>query len=177
MYKRLYKAFYYETFTYIVNAPKESVIQRLDLLFTEKSGLFKQPNLSGKFVDYPDTFFLTQKWWFGHIRNFEREPAILKGVISKISDTQTEIEISVRPNSIFLMFFIFLLPYGAFNLYRASSTKDLNSTLVGLWSIVFCFPILYLIAKGLTKKLRTNFETYMGLKPATERKLPLTQAL
>src|SRR4051812_44848030 len=98
MFKLLYKTFYYNNFSYVVNIPKETVIERLDHLFIEKSGLFSSPNLGGKFVDYPDTFYMTQKWWLGNIRSFEREPAILKGVISKISDTQTRIDIAVRPN-------------------------------------------------------------------------------
>lgn len=177
MFKRLYKTFYYDTFFYILDVPKDTVIERLDHLFMEKSGLFKSPNLRGKFVDYPDTFYLTQKWWFGHIRGLESEPAILKGVITKVGDKQTKIEISVRPNSVFWILAVFFLPYGLFILYSAITTSDLNKTLGGLWVTFFVLPILYFIARTTSKKLRTAFEKYMNIEPIDEDKLPLTAVL
>lgn len=177
MIKRLYKTFYYETFFYILEVPKETVIERLDYLLMERSGLFKSPNLKGKFVDYPDTFYITQKWWLGHIRGLEREPAILKGVITKLSDKQTKIEISVRPNSVFWILAVFFLPYGLYLLYKAITTNDLNSTLGGLWLTFFALPILYFVARTASKRLRSAFESYMDIKPLDENELPLTTVL
>jgi len=174
MFKRLYNTFYYEAFFYILDVPKETVIERLDFLLTERSGLFKSPNLKGRFVDYPDTFFLTQKWWLGHIRGLEREPAILKGVITKLSDKQTKIEISVRPNSVFWVFAVFFLPYGLYLLYKAIRTNDLNSTLGGLWLTFFVLPILYFIVRTVTSRLRKAFENYMNMRPVNENELSLT---
>jgi hypothetical protein len=104
----------------------------------------------------------------------EREPAILKGVITKVSDKQTKIEISVRPNSVFWILAVFFLPYGLYLLYKAMTTNDLNSTLGGLWVTFFVLPILYFIAKTTSRKLRTVFEKYMNIEPIDEDKLPLT---
>ena len=176
MFKRLYKTFYYENFTYVVNSSKETVIDRLDHLFMEKSRLLRS-NLNGKFVDFPDTFYMTQKWWLTHIRNFDREPAILKGVLSKISDTQTRIDIAVRPNSVFLIFAVFFLPYGLFNLYRAVTTKDTNAVFGGLWLTFFVLPLLFMLARIASNRLRRAFEKHMSATPVDDHKLPLTSVL
>ena len=174
MIRRLYNIFYFENFTYLVDASKETVIERLNSIFMEKPGRLNHPNLSGKFIDFPDTFYLTQKWWLIHISNFEREPAILKGAISKISDTQTRVEISVRPNSVFLILTIFFLPYGLFNLYRAVGTNDTHGLFIGLWLTFFALPVLFVVARIASKKLRKTFEKYFNVAPLDKHKLPLT---
>jgi hypothetical protein len=171
MLKRLYKTFYYETFFYVLDSPKEIIIEKIDHLFVEKSGLFKSPNLRGKYVDYPNTFYLTQKWWFGHIKGLEGEPAILKGVITAVNSTQTKIEVSVRPNSVFWVLAILFLPYGLYTLYKGIRTNELNTTLGGLWLIFFGAPILYFFAQMTSKKLRTSFEKYMNMQPIDEDRL------
>ena len=165
MYKKLYTTFYYTTYSYHLFSPRQAVVDKLDELFSLKKGLFKSPNLQGKFVDYPDTFFVTQKWWFAHINNFEREPAILKGVITKTNENETIIEIAVRPNSIFLILFIFFLPFGIYGLYKAAVTNELSATLVGLWTFIFALPVLYFFAKNYSNKLRRSFERYMSINP------------
>ena len=141
------------------------MVDKLDELFSFKKGLFKSPNLQGKFVDYPDTFFVTQKWWFAHIQNFEREPAILKGVITKKNENETIIEIAVRPNSVFLILFIFFLPFGIYGLYKAAVTNELNATLVGLWTLIFALPVLFFFAKNSSNVLRKSFEQYLSIIP------------
>jgi hypothetical protein len=166
MWKQLYKTFYYEIFFYVVDVPTEKVVKQLDHLFTEKSGLLKSPNLSGRFVDYPDSFYITPKWSLMIIRNFEREPAILKGVITKLSETQTKIEIAVRPNSIFLILSVILLPVGLFNLYREVTTKNLNTIWAVLFLLIF-IPLLYILARVSSNRLRKAFEKYMNVKPVT----------
>lgn len=174
MFRRVYKIFYFQVFYYIIDAPKEVVIESINHLFMERSHLFKSPNLSGKFVDFPETFYMTQKWWFANIRNFESEPAILKGVITEVNSIQTKIEIAVRPNSIFLILFLFFLPYGGYFLYNALITKEFNPLYVGLWTLLFVLPLLCIVAKFCSKRLRKTFEKYMNLSPADEVVLPAT---
>jgi hypothetical protein len=166
MWKQLYKTFYYEIFFYVVDVPTEKVVKQLDHLFNEESGFLKSPNLSGRFVDYPDSFYITPKWSLMIIRNFEREPAILKGVITKLSETQTKIEIAVRPNSIFLILSVILLPVGLFNLYREVTTKNLNTIWAVLFLLIF-IPLLYILARVSSNRLRKAFEKYMNVKPVT----------
>ena len=165
MYKKLYRTFYYDTFTYHLFSPKQTVVDYFDELFIVKKGLFKLPNLVGKFVEYPDTFYMTQKWWLGHIKNFEREPAILKGVITQKNENETTIEISVRPNSVFLILFVCFLLFSIYALYKAIITKDLNPTLVGMWPLVFALPLLFLFARAASTNLRKSFEKYLNLSP------------
>jgi hypothetical protein len=117
-------------------------------------------------VDYPDSFYITPKWSLMIIRNFEREPAILKGVITKLSETQTKIEIAVRPNSIFLILSVILLPVGLFNLYREVTTKNLNTIWAVLFLLIF-IPLLYILARVSSNRLRKAFEKYMNVKPVT----------
>ncbi len=165
MFKLLYKTFYYEQFSYVLDTSKENIIERLDNLFMTKSGLFASPNLTGKFVDFPETFYMTQKWSFLNIQNFEREPAILKGVLSKISDTKTHIDISVRPNAVFLILAVFFSSYGLYNLYKSVILEDTNMPLVGLWLTFFALPVLVLFARNASGKLRKAFEKYMDAMP------------
>jgi hypothetical protein len=127
--------------------------------------LFTAPNLRGKFVDYPDTFYLTQKWWSAHIQNFEREPVILKGVINKVTESKTSIEVAVRPNSVFLIISIVFIPIGCWNLYKAALSEDWHQALGGLWLLVVGLPALYFFAKMCSNKLRRSFEKYMNITP------------
>ncbi|MEJ8843861.1 hypothetical protein WG954_15830 [Lacibacter sp. H375] len=171
LYKTLYKTFYYNHFVYVVHAPLETVIEQLDHLFREKSGLFKSPNLSGRFISFPGSFRMTAKWSLGIIQNFEKDPAILKGLLSSAGDTKTRIDISIRPNSVFLILSIFFLPIGLYNLYQAATTKDANSLLIGLWMTFVAIPVLFFFARGASNALRKNFQQYMNVRPASEDEL------
>ena len=171
LYNTLYKTFYYNHFVYVVHAPLDTVIEQLDHLFRERSGLFKSPNLSGRFISFPGSFRMTPKWSLGTIENFEKDPAILIGLLSSISDTKTRIDISVRPNSVFLILTIFFLPFGLFKLYEAATKQDTESLFVGLWMAVVAVPVLFFFARGASNKLRKNFQQYMNITPAGEHEL------
>ena len=164
MYKRLYSAFYYDTFRYHLFSPKQTIVNQIDDLFTLKRGLFKGPNLNGRFVEYPDKFYITPKWAFEYIRNFETKPAYLKGAITEKNNNETIIEISVRPNSVYLILFVFFLPISLYWLYKAAITKNLITLLSGLW-LIFCLPLLFFFAKNASNKLRKSFESYMNMTP------------
>lgn len=171
IYNTLYKTFYYNHFVYVVHAPLHTVIEQLDHLFRERSGLLKSPNLSGRFISYPGSFQMTPKWSLGVIQNFEKAPAILKGLLSSAGDTKTRIDVSVRPNSVFLILSIFFLPFGLYKLYQAPTTNDLESLLAGLWMTVVAMPVLFFFARGASNKLRRNFQQYMNVIPAGEHEL------
>lgn len=178
MLKYLIKTFYYETVTYIVNAPKETVVQQLDTLFMERSSLFKSPNLSGQFVDYPDSFTMTPKWSPAFIRNFERRAAYLKGIIRETESGKTKIEIAVRPNSIFGILFLPFAIFGIYNLIKAFTVQGNQSNLYGgFFLLVIGLPLIIGIAKGMAGGLQEDFERYLNIHPVREDKQPLTQAL
>ena len=163
MFNYFYKSLYFETFNYYVNLPKQTFIDKLDELFLKKKGYFKKQNLVGKFIDYPDTFIITPKWWFVYIRNFERDPAILKGVATKISDTETKIEIAVRPNSVFLILFVVFLLAGLFTLFKFGLTTDIRHNLMSTWLLIFGLPTTLFMGRFAATKLRKSFENYFDL--------------
>lgn len=147
MYKKLYKTFYYDTFTYHLFSPKQTVVDQLNEIFAVNKGTLRSPNLDVKFVDYPDTFFMTQKWWLGHISNFEKEPAILKGVITKKNDNETIIEISVRPNSVYIILFVCFLPFGLYSLYKAAVIKRTQRDTCWILDTCNCIASIILLCK------------------------------
>ena len=160
----LIKTFYFDTTTYIVDVPKETIVQRLDTLFFERSGLFKSPNLSGQFVDYPDTFTMTPKWSPTYIRNFERRAAYLKGTITELNGGKTKIEIAVRPNSVFGMLFLPFAIFGIYNLIRAFTVEGNQSNLYGgLFILLIGLPIIIGIAKAMAGGLQSDFEKYLNI--------------
>ena len=162
MFKFLIKTFYYETTTYIVNTPKETVIQQLDTLFTERSGLFKSPNLRGHFVEFPHSFAMTPKWSPFTIKSFESRAAYLKGVVEDTANGKSVIEIAVRPNSVFGIIFIAFAMCGIYNLIVAfMSIGTKNNLYGGLLLLIAGLPIEVGMARVTAGGLRSEFEKYL----------------
>jgi hypothetical protein len=162
MMKFLKETFYYASADYIVDFPKEVIVENLNVLFLERKSVFSSPNLRGHFVDYPNSFVMQPKWSIAIIQNFERSSAYLKGSISETPDKKTKIKLLVRPNSVFgILFFSFFL-FAIYNLIKFFSARNNLNVLYGaLWIIFFGFPIIILIAKVSTYNLRKNFTNYL----------------
>lgn len=174
----LRKTFYFDTTIYIVDMPKETIVQRLDTIFFERNGLFKSPNLSGQFDEYPDTFTLTPKWSPAIIRNFESRAAYLKGRISETACGKTKIEVSVKPNSVYGILFLPFAAFGIYSLVRAFTVQGNQSNLYGgLFILIIGLPLLIGFARAMAGGLLSDFEKYLDIQSAKVDKQPLTQAL
>jgi hypothetical protein len=165
MFKFLKSSFYYTTYYYSVNCSKSELVDSLDKLFSDRNGFTKSTNLDGKFVDYPDSFYMTPARWMIYIKNFEKEPAFLKGILSEPRAGQTEVEIAVRPNSVHLILAIFFLPVEIFMLVNGLLKEQLNSIFGGIWLAFFAVPFLIFIARRASASIRTSFEEYLKLPP------------
>ncbi len=98
------------------------------------------------------------------IRNFENDPAMLKGVVSEIGLKRSRIEIVVRPNSIFLIFFIILLFFGLFQLTMIFTGENSNNHFFGAVIIIGgALPFWIWQATRVTGSIRKNFEEYLGI--------------
>jgi hypothetical protein len=139
------------------------VLERLRYLFEQENGLFQAPDLCGHFAG-EESFYITPKWSFMSIRNFENDPAMLKGVVSEIGLKRSRIEIVVRPNSIFLIFFIILLFFGLFQLTMIFTGENSNNHFFGAVIIIGgALPFWIWQATRVTGSIRKNFEEYLGI--------------
>lgn len=82
----------------------------------------KKINLTGKFIS-DNEFELTPRWQAINIRSYERELSFLKGKIYVDELNQTKVDFSVRPNSIFVIFF-FIFPIVAIFIYFSNTNED-----------------------------------------------------
>ncbi len=124
-----------ERFTYITSLKPEAFKAKLESIFNRKTFDFKY-NLSGKFTD-EYKFKATSKWTIGvYIRSFENDPAYLRGTINEHSKG-SEIDVSVRPNSIFIIFGIVFPIIGIASLINGLGIGDEDAIFVGLF-----FPIM-----------------------------------
>lgn len=117
-------------------------------------------NITGKFNE-DDSFQLTHKWSFSFIRWIETSPAYINGTI-KTDDNRTLIQISIRPNSMFVLFFYGLIVYFIYNLFQPNIFSD-EVVVFKIIFIPFFNLILYAIMMSYTSGLRKNFEQAMHL--------------
>lgn len=160
----LLKTFYNEPETYTTVLSKQDIIDMLDSLFAKQNEIFKGPNITGEFIDYPDSFSITRKWSFIAIKNLERKPAYLKAVVREAGNDNIEIDIWTRPNSVFGIFFLTLALFGIYNLYISSTSRGTQNDLYGgLFVIFIALPILYFIARTISNSLKEDFKKYLQL--------------
>ncbi|MGG9963526.1 hypothetical protein [Ferruginibacter sp. SUN106] len=161
-----YKTLYFESFTYVTDTTPQLLTGKLEVLFNEKQGWFKSPNLKGEFLEYPAIFSITPKRWLVQIRGGEeREPAKLSGIISSLNTTQTKIDIVVKPNAVYRLLFFVCLPFAVFIIIKSLLTMEFHFSLLGPWPFVFGLFFLFISAKNAATKLRNNFEKYLNITP------------
>lgn len=135
---------------------------KLERIFKQGALTFKY-NLTGSFIN-DDEFKAVDKWTIGiNIKSFENDPAYLKGKIKETNDG-TIITLTVRPNSIFLIFG-FLCPFVGILTFVNSGFGSTNQDelIVGLGFIISGL-ISYLIGRYSRNRLRNKFEQYLDLK-------------
>jgi hypothetical protein len=164
MFKSLVAIFSHQIFKYNIPCSKEYLIEQLDELFNRSNISFAHPNLKGKFVDYPHTFFVEQRWVAFHVSGTDKKPALLKGVISESKAGKLTIEIAVKPNLVFLLSFLISVIYGAILFVKYLRLSDNTSLFGSLWLILGMAPIIVLLASSYTRRLRRSFESYLRVQ-------------
>jgi hypothetical protein len=154
--------------SYTLDVAPDELLRKLNLLFTERAGLFKSPNLRGGFGKDPASFFLTRKWWPGYIRGFgsNPDPVTLSGRISGGGTGQARLEINVKPNFIFLFFLALLLPFAVYQAIALGHSGNLHDDGGLLLLMVIAGAFLLLMAKWLADSIRRAMEKFLELPPA-----------
>ena len=156
--------FFTKKYSYFVYDSLENVRSEIDGAINRKWYDFSK-NITGRFKD-ENTFSITHKWSFAIIRWIESDPAYLKGSL-KQEGSSTIIETTVRPNSLFVIFFylmiiFLLLSISGVNIFNVQS--DIPFILIfPLFSI-----ILFFLIKIYTTGLRKRFERLLNLAPMQE---------
>jgi hypothetical protein len=144
-------------------APKsiDDVIEDFGRITNQKWYDFSE-NIHGR-LNPDNTFWLTEKWSFVYIQGLPYNYlSYINGKLQK-DNTNTIIEISLRPNFI-LVFFLYLI--GLFFVLELTGVKIMAETpiiltILGLLSFEF---ILFSIALISTNRLRNRFERILQLQ-------------
>lgn len=137
----IYRILNIERLEYKSNLTAPVFKNKLDKIFNQGTLKFKY-NLSGKFINDFE-FKATDKWTIGiYIRGFENDPAYLKGKITETSNGII-INITVRPNSIFLIFGFLFPIVGFFALFAPIFGNTTEDELMGSLAFIFIGLIFY----------------------------------
>ena len=159
----LKKTFYYETWNYIIDIPKEILVQKLDVLFVEKDSIFQMPNLSGHFIRYPNSFALHPKW-SEDFNNVETCSAYLIGDLSETPDGRTRLQVSVRPSLLSGIIFLLDLVFGLYNVVVFfTAPGDHYNLLAGLLFLLFALPIIIVVTRASVHSLKENLTKYLDI--------------
>ena len=159
----LMKTFYRNKIVYITNTPKDEILDLLDTLFTEKKGLFKSPNLTGEFINFPFGFWIKPKWSSMSIQG-GGSPASIKASIIDWDKNKTKIEIIIKPHLGFGIMFILLFVLALYNLFQYLIIKKSQESLfLSLFLLLVFLPAFFLIIKSTTLNLKNNFQNYLGI--------------
>lgn len=151
--------FFTHKYKYIKYDSLEIVLDELKYL-TSREWYDSANNITGK-LNEDNSFQLTHKWSFSFIRWIETSPAYINGTI-KTDNNRTVIQISIRPNSMFVLSFYGLTVYFIYSFLQPKIFSDE----VAIFKLIF-IPILelilYAIMMSYTSGLRKNFERAMHL--------------
>lgn len=155
-----------EEFEYYSDKSVKAFRIEMEQLFEKTYGLNFSINLVGEFVS-EDEFKITPKWQFIIIRHFERDAAYLNGKIISQGKNSTLVKFSVRPNSIFVIFF-FVFPVISVALlisyFNGDSGKTDMLVVIAVFGIVT--PLVsMLIARSVKNGIKQTFVTTFNLQP------------
>ncbi|MBA4197332.1 MAG: hypothetical protein C0459_07230 [Chitinophaga sp.] len=159
MFQRIKNILLGETFSYDINLSLNKVLDKFDDLFINKSGLSQRPNLTGDFVDYPNGFYLTNKYSDSPIRG-NRRIINLYGKIESISNDKTKIIVTIQPNTgaLLILAFSILLSIILIIIRLFQSNKIMYSQLIG-FPIISVVLIVAIISSF--NKLKNSFEEFI----------------
>ncbi|MEJ7677778.1 MAG: hypothetical protein WKG06_07910 [Segetibacter sp.] len=162
--KILLKYIWREVFDYYANRSVDDLRLEIQQLFNRQGANFSI-NLTGKFISEYE-FEMTPKWQFIMIRNYENEIAYLKGRIFQDKEQKTRATFTVRPNSIFLIFF-FIFPIIGI-LVLSKSGQNYKDTLAA-YLFIIAVPLIVLAFGYFAKQgIKNRFIATFNLRPYNE---------
>ena len=135
------------------------LITLINVAFGQKAGVYIVDSLSKVPVQ------------FAVIQSFEREISFLKGRIFNDELRRTRVTFTVRPNSIFLIFFLLFPAIGVFALTSDDIEGDIDKIRFIGFIFIFVVPALMLLFGHLAKQgIKNRFIATFKLKPLSNRK-------
>jgi hypothetical protein len=158
------KQIWKEKYNYQSNKSVVELKSDIQQLFEKSKGWDFSVNLTGEFTsDFK--FKMTPKWQFAYIKNFEREISYLNGELRQDEFNKTRVTFTVRPNSIFLIFFIAFPLIGLLALTSNVTNEQKNDTLVVGLVFIIIVPLLNLLMGHYAKKsIKDRFVKTFKLK-------------
>jgi hypothetical protein len=144
--------------TYIVTKPVETVRFDISKIIDKKWHDFSN-NITGV-LNTDDSFKLTHKWALGYISG-GGSFIYLNGIIRQ-ENTQTIIDITVRPNIVLVLFSYFISVLLVCEVIGIKTMLEGPRIALILTLLLFCsilFGLIYYLGKG----LRNRFERHLGL--------------
>ncbi len=161
----LSKYIWKEELNYFSEKSVENFKKDIQQLFDNKKGRFSSVNLTGEFISEFE-FKMTPKWQLVNIKNFETEISYLKGKIFSDENKKTTITFTVRPNSIFLIFFFLFPILGFLALTTRNLSGDINETRITGLLLTFAAPAIMLLFGHFAKQgIKERFIKTFNLKP------------
>jgi hypothetical protein len=145
---------------YFSHEPIKNVSEKLKEL-TRKPWYDAAPNLAGRF-NSENSFTLTSKWSILSIGWIERSNAYLRGTLSDYNDG-TRIEVSVRPNSVFVILFYALIMLFTFEVFGMTVAEGPVWLKLGLY-VMFCLILLFCM-RLFVESLKIKLEKFLNLSP------------
>jgi hypothetical protein len=122
-------------------------------------------NLQGSFTGRYE-FSLTPKFQMMHIRNFERKVAYIHGKLRPDDTNSTIVDFSVRPNSIFTIFFVVFPCIGILGFIKNIGPEDTTDLLILCGLLMFVFPLFFVGMSYVAKQdVKNRFVDTFRLKP------------
>lgn len=159
------KLLWKEEYNYYSDRSVNELRNDIQLLFNETDSQAASVNLTGEFIS--DTEFrMTPKRQFLVIRNYEHETSYLDGQILLNELDKTQVTFTVRPNSIFAIFFFLFPVLGLLSLLFVNKGQpDRQSQFISLVFIVIA-PVMMLGQSYYFKQsIRNRFIKKFNLKP------------
>jgi hypothetical protein len=163
IFRILLKTFYHNKIVYIANTPRDKILDLLDDLFTGTKGFFNSSRIKGDFINFPDGFWMNYYSPFEYTTGYNKSSASLTGGIIDLNKNKTKIEIIIKPNWIFGIFFIAFFIGGLYNMFLFFSKEDRLFLYSGLFLLAFGLPLMFVLAKSSVFCLKKRFENYLGI--------------
>ena len=154
-----------EEFDYVSGKSVDSLKSDIRQLFDKTKGWNFSVNLTGEFTSDSE-FKMIPKWQFSRIKGGESKEAYLNGCIFEDENKRTRVKFTVRPNSMYPLFFFIFPLFGLLALTSEDTRNKDVVDIVGLILMVFVvFPGIMLLFGHFAKKgIKDRFIKTFNLK-------------
>jgi len=156
-----------ETFDYISDKTVDSLKADIQRLFDKTSGWDFSINLTGEFTS-DNKFKMIPKWQLTYIRGAESKIAYLDGQIFQDEHKRTRVKFTVRPNSIYAIFFFAFPLFGVLVLTgdNINGVKERSTLIIGGLFLILVVPTIMVIFGHFAKKgIKERFIKIFNLRP------------